>query len=322
MRIFLDTNIVLTGAFNPRGPAGCLVTIIDRVTFVYSPQVLQECDYLVERDAPTSTVAQWAKNATRSYLSDLRALQVPDNEPPQGIAALDPDDRMLLGAALSAKAEAICTYNVKDFPVKYINVSTPLAIHRSIANPILEHYIQPVVLSTNGTMLFFGRIHHESSMGKILDSGSDVAVVADERGFIRLTGRGVKRCGPIKALPSNTEIRLTLRYNLETFEAALWLKQSHIWKKDVITTGSASFSVSTRPILCFVPNHCFSGHIQCISGLPRFVREKQMPAALDNYSLEASAGSLDLKRFLKTIPDKPELLPYDQYKNERSQISR
>lgn len=301
MRIFLDTNVVLTGALNPNGPAGTLAALFGRATFVFSPQVLAECDYLIERDAPTQLVAQVVQNATRSYLNVLGALQVPDVAPPQGITALDDGDSMLLGAALSAQADAICTYNVKDFPASYINVRTPLAIHRSIAEPRFEHYIQPVALSTHGTLLFFGRLHHESSMGTILDSEGRVSVVADERGFIRLTGCGVRRCHSIKPLRGNTEFRLTLRYNVADFEAALWVKDSGAWVKDVITTGAASFSETTRPILCFVPDHRFSGHIQCISGLPRFVREKQLPAALDNYSLEASAGSLDLKRFLKTV---------------------
>lgn len=90
-----------------------------------------------------------------------------------------------------------------------------------------------------------------------------------------------------------------MRYNNTDFEAATWTKDSATWSKEVITTGAASFSQATRPILCFVRNHHFSGHIQCISGLPRYVRDKQMQAALDNYSLEAAAGSLDLKRYLR-----------------------
>jgi hypothetical protein len=268
---------------------------------MFSKRVLAECDYLIQRDAPTPLVAQEVQDLTRSYLEALGALQVPDVAPPHGITALDDDDSVLLGAALSARADVICTYNVKDFPANYINVRTPLAIHRLIAEPKLEQYIQPVALSALGTLLFFGRLHHESSMGKILDSDGRVAVIADERGFIRLTGSGVTRCRPIKPLRGNTEFRLTLRYNLLDFEAALWIKDSGTWVKDVVTTGAASFSEATKPILCFVPGHRFSGHIQCISGLPRFVRDKQMPAALDNYSLEASAGSLDLKRYLKAV---------------------
>lgn len=302
MRIFLDTNVVLTGALNRNGPAGTLADLLGRgATFVFSQQVLSECDYLIERDAPTSYVAKVIKSLIRSYLDALGALQVPDVAPPQGIDALDADDSMILGAALSAQADAICTYNVKDFPASYINVRTPLAIHRLITEPKLEQYIQPIALSSRGTLLFFGRLHHESSMGTILDSDGRVAVIADEKGFIRLSGNGVKRYRSIKPLRGNSEFQLTIRYKDSEFEAALWIKNSSAWVKDVITTGAAIFSESTRPILFFVPGHRFSGHIQSISGLSRFVRDKQMPAALDNYSLEASAGSLDLKRFLNAV---------------------
>ena len=119
-----------------------------------------------------------------------------------------------------------------------------------------------------------------------------------KRGFIRLKGAGVKRCSAFKPLPRDTEFRLTIRYNCTDFEAALWTKGSSGWTKDIISNGAATFSSETKPLLCFVQNHRFTGHIQCLSGLPRFVRDKQMPAVLDNYSLEEVAGSLDLKRYL------------------------
>lgn len=299
MRVFLDSNVVLTGSFNPQGPAGTLAALLGRAAFVYSPQVLAECDYLIGRDAPTPGVAQAAQHRIRAYLAALRASQVSNAAPPVGVAALDADDNLLLGAALAAQSSAICTYNVKDFPASHINVGTPLAIHRSMAEPKIEHYIQTVALSLHGSLLFFGRLHHVSSMGPILQSGDSASVFADDKGFIQLTGSAVTRCRAIKPLRGDTEFRLTLRYNSTDFEAALWVKNSGAWFKDVLSTGSASFSETTKPILCFVPNHRFSGHIQCISGLPRFVRDKQMQAALDNYSLEACAGSLDLKRFLK-----------------------
>lgn len=298
MRVFLDSNVVLTGAFNRQGPAGTLGALLGRVSFVYSPQILAECDYLIARDAPSTRVAQAAAHAVRSYLASLRALQVPDAFPPAGIAALDAGDHALLGAALASKSVALCTYNIKDFPPDHIKVGTPLTIHRSNSEPKLEHFIQLIELSSRGTLLFFGRLHHESSMGPILQSGDGVTVLADEKGFIRLTGSAVQRSRAVKPLPGGTEFRLTVRYNSADFEAALWAKDLGTWCKEVVATGAASFSQLTKPILCFVKDHQFSGHIQCISGLPRFVRDKQMPAALDNYSLEAAAGSLDLKRHL------------------------
>jgi predicted nucleic acid-binding protein len=301
MRVFLDSNVVLTGAFNPRGPAGSLRALHTQASFIYSHDVISECDYLIGRDAPNTWVAQVARRILRTYLSSLEALQMPDAPPPAGITAFDADDQQLLGAALAARCDAICTYNVKDFPADHIKVGTPLAIHRSLAEPQLEDFIQEIQLSNRGTLLFFGRVHHESSMGPILESGGGVMVEADDKGFIKLTGPAVKRSSPIRPLPGNTEFRLTIRYNSTDLEAALWGKGSSGWSKEIISTGAATFSTETKPILCFVQNHRFSGHIQCISGLPRFVRDKQMPPVLDNYSLEAAAGSIDLRRYLQSV---------------------
>src|SRR3546814_19877581 len=82
-----------------------------------------------------------------------------------------------------------------------IKAGTPLAIHRSLAEPQLEHFIQAVQLSDRVTLLFFGRLHPESSMGPIMESGGGVTVVADEKGFIKLTGTAIKRSSSLSPLP-------------------------------------------------------------------------------------------------------------------------
>src|SRR3546814_1496255 len=81
-----------------------------------------------------------------------------------------------------------------------MKAGTPLAIHRSLAEPQLEHFIQAVQLSDRGTLLFFGRLHHESSMGPIMESGGGVTVVADEKGFIKLTGRSEEHTSELQSL--------------------------------------------------------------------------------------------------------------------------
>lgn len=37
MRVFLVSKVVLTGAFNPQGPAGALRTLCEDASFIYSP---------------------------------------------------------------------------------------------------------------------------------------------------------------------------------------------------------------------------------------------------------------------------------------------
>lgn len=299
LRIFLDTNVILTGAFNERGPAGTLGSLGPNATFLHSPFVLAECDQLLARDAPTHHIAELAALKVRHFLELLNSEFVPDAAPPPGCSAHDPADDLVLGSALASNTNVICTYNLRDFPTERIGVRTPLAIRRTIGGIALQDYIQPVTLSAHGTILFFGRLHHPSSMSQILRSDNGTTVAADEGGFIRLSGPRVFRQSARIPLQSNIEFRMTIRYNHTDFEAAVWRRVSNEWSKDVLTSGSATFSEHTFPILFLVPNHQFFGHVQSISGLPRYVRNKHLLSALDNDSLEAVAGSLDLKAFLQ-----------------------
>lgn len=301
MRVFLDTNVILTGAFTDHGPAASLGSLV-KATFLYSPYVLDECHHLIECNAPNEQIARMASARIQGYLKQLRSECVPDSPPPAGVSANDPGDDAVLGAALASNADVVCTYNIKDFPTKEIGVSTPLSVHRSVSKPTIEQYIQPVMLSAKGTLLLFGRIHHRSSMGPILQSENGTTVVADHEGYIRLIGSSVQRHKAFRPLTAGQEFKLTIRYNKSDFEASLWSKNLTAWKKEVLASGSAVFSITTMPLLFFVPDHKFSGHIQCISGLPRYVKDRHLEIALDNYSLEAVAGSLDLRSFFQRRP--------------------
>lgn len=298
-RIFLDTNVILTGALYQYGFSGKLISFVEKVTFLHSPHVLKECNNLISRDAPTDKIKTMALTAIDSFLGRLQSTSVEDHELPNGLSANDPDDNLILGSAIAANADVLCTYNIKDFPDGELIINTPLSIHRTFSNPELEQYIQSINLSSQGTLLFFGRLHHPSSMGPILISSNGVTVTADENGFIHLSGANVKRHNALKPLRGNEEFRLSIRYKKTDFETALWTKTLTGWVKEVLTNGAASFSENTSPVLFFVPNHRFSGHIQCLSGIPRYVKDKQLHSALDNYSLEAiDGGSLNLKWFL------------------------
>jgi len=300
MRVFLDTNVILTGAFTARGPSASLGSLA-KATFLYSRCVLDECNHLIENNAPNEQVVRMASARIQGYLKQLRAECVPDCSPPAGVSAHDPEDDVILGAAIASNADVVCTYNIKDFPTDEIGVGTPLSVHRSVSEPTIEQYIQPVMLSEKGTFLLFGRIHGQGSMGPILQSENGTTVVADHEDYIRLIGPSVQRHKVVKPLTAGQEFKLTIRYNKSDFEASVWSKNSGAWRKEVLALGSAVFSNTTKPLLFFVPNNRFSGHIQCVSGLPRYVKDKQMASALENYSLEAVAGSLDLRSFFQWV---------------------
>jgi predicted nucleic acid-binding protein len=198
MRIFLDTNVVLTGALNEKGPAGTLEKLVPSATFFHSPQVLAECDGLLLCNAQSDKIRKLAERKVRSFLDRLNSESVLDSLPPKGLSAVGRGDNLILGAAIAANADAICTYNIKDFPVDHPAIKTPLSVHRAIASPVLEQYIQHILLSSEGTILFFGRLHHPSSMGPILSSSNGNTVTADAQGFIHLSGPNVTRHKALK----------------------------------------------------------------------------------------------------------------------------
>ena len=298
-RVFLDTNVVLTGALDRSSFSGRLTSFLEKIQFLHSAHVLKECNNLISRDAPTDEIRTIALEAICWFLDNLQSEVVENHEPPNGLSANDPDDNLIFGSAIAANADVLCTYNIKDFPEGAVVINTPISIHRTFSNPELEQYIQTINLSSQGTLLFFGRLHHPSSMGPILISSNGVTVTADETGLIQLSGTNVKRHKALKPLLGNEEFRLSIRYKETDFEAALWTKKLTSWTKEILSNGVASFSEKTSHVLFFVPNHQFSGHIQCISGIPRYVKDKQLYSALDNYSLEAiEGGSLNLKWFL------------------------
>jgi predicted nucleic acid-binding protein len=223
-RIFLDTNVVLTGAFSQRGPAGTLSKLANSVQFLHSPLVLEECNNLVSRDAQSTLIYEAAMGQIHSFLTRLGSEVVDNRLPPPGVSAKDRDDELILGAAIAAKADTICTYNIRDFPSKEMAIRTPLSVHRSIAEHTLDHFIQQVELSSKGTVLFFGSIHHASSMGPIIKSGNGTCVTADKEGFIQLSGPKVTRNKVLKPLRAKEEFRLSIRFHQSDFEAALWTK--------------------------------------------------------------------------------------------------
>ena len=301
MLIFLDANVILTGAFTQSGPAALLVSIKSNVRFCHSNYVLDECKKLIKSFSPTNMIYELVNLRVLEFLNALSSKCVPEHPLPIGIFCHDPYDDPLLGAAIACCADAICTYNVKDFPINTIPIKTPLLLLRLFSEPTINQCIQPVILSSKGTLLFCGRIKHVSSMGLILKSDNNISVMSDENGYIRLYGTEVRQYKTFNPLIADEEFKLSIRYNHDYFEAAVWKKTSTSWEKTILTIGVAKFSSKTFPILFFVPNHQFSGHIQCISGLPRFIRDSRLLVALENYSLEATTQSLDVRSFLKNL---------------------
>ena len=298
MNIFLDTNVVLTGALNPYGPARNLLKLTKDVTFYTSQRVMQECRWLLEKKTDNQQKQDFVLSQIDGYLSKLNAILVEDEPESKNATCHDVDDQYIFDSAVKYNCKYISTYNVRDFPTDEVKAKTPHFILHEIDDQNIDNYIQLPLLNKHGTMIFIGQLHHKSSMGNILRSDSGIRVFSDHNGKICIKGESVKNVCQLDALEGNKEQVLSFRYNSGNFEAARWSYDGAAWNKQVVTRANCSFSEETSPLLFFCPNHNFFGHVKNVSGIPRYVKDKHMQHVLSNKSLETATGSLDLKYVL------------------------
>ena len=289
----------MTGAFNPFGPSAQLTQITDKATFIVSDHVINECKWNINRCSPNTLVANSAKIAVINFLKKLNAIEVIGTKK-SGYACPDNDDQLIFDSAYTNSCSFICTYNFPDFPISTkIEIKTPLAILRLVRHNNINYYIQYPILSDTGTLLFWGTIHHESSMGVILRSKNYVTVFADKKGYICLDGPSVHSTNPKNPLRRGEEFALIIRYKKNNFEASRWsINKCGKWAKEILTTSKCQFGEVTSTALFFEKNNKFMGQTQNVSGMPRYVKEKKLPSILANKSIEAATGSLDLKYVL------------------------
>lgn len=300
MNIFLDTNIILTGSLNPYGPSNALIKLVKKVKYFTSQRVIQECIWNLEKKTNNPLKIKFVESLIGNFCKELDIKIVEDTEPKQIICS-DPDDQYIYDAALTYDCKYICTYNVKDFPIGIIDSRTPHYLIHKIDHNNVDNYVQYPLLADKGTLLFMGKLHHKSSMGDILFSSCGIKVYSNQNGTICIEGKNVRSSKAFSNLEGDTSLAITLRYNKSNFEASKWNFDGIKWNKTLLTTAECTFSKETKPLLFFKENHNFFGHIQNISGIPRYVKDKSMQHVLSNNSLETAVGSLDLKYVLDNI---------------------
>ncbi len=139
MRLVLDTNVVVAGLRSPTGASAALLSAVHarKVTMVANPALFLEYEATLKRDehlqAAGLTIAQ-----ANTVLTSL-ALLISPAPAGQSLRPLlpDPDDDMVLEAAINGAAQAVVTFEVRTFqqvaPVFEIEVLTPGAACRRIA---------------------------------------------------------------------------------------------------------------------------------------------------------------------------------------------
>ena len=123
MRVFLDTNVVVSG-FTTRGLCADLVReILTSHTFIVSEQILSETeDVLLHRfGVPADAVAEILTLLRRQEIASLPT-PLPD------IVIRDPDDLAVIAAAIESHADFLVTGD-KDIlslaPLEQVRISTP-----------------------------------------------------------------------------------------------------------------------------------------------------------------------------------------------------
>ncbi len=117
MRVVLDTNVIVTALRSPRGASAALVRLVaeGKITLLMSVAIALEYEAVClrpeNRKAAKLSVAQ-----TYIFLDGLAALAEPVTLRflwrPQ---LRDAGDEMILEAAVNGRADAIVTFNLRDF---------------------------------------------------------------------------------------------------------------------------------------------------------------------------------------------------------------
>ena len=124
IRAVLDTNVVVSGLLNSKGPPALILkhALLRRFRFYLSPALLGEYKEVLPRER-----LKLDRQQIDPFLLLLRSTAILVN-PRKGVRiASDPDDNKVIECALAGRADFIVTGNIRHFPAQFqdVRVITP-----------------------------------------------------------------------------------------------------------------------------------------------------------------------------------------------------
>lgn len=291
-KLFLDTNIILSGAYFPNSPARRLIRFKNNAEFVTSQRVKAECHRKISQH---TKITQVRNSLIGTYGRFIKALgcTIIDDKGPSPWENPAENDRLIQDSAVAYGCDTLCTYNFKDFDNNKIRVLTPFETFGLLTPELnLDSFLHDIYLAEQGTAMFWGILNHPGALGRVGYSESGVSVTIDEDGSVRVQGPRVKihKVGtPIQ----HGHVHITFRYNETTFDADQWIKNDGKWEQIKLCT--ASCQIGERLVLEVGQQVRGSVNIRALSACPIRIKDKNMPDCLDGNSVHVRFGSQNIE---------------------------
>jgi predicted nucleic acid-binding protein len=223
MKVLIDTNIVLNGAFNRYTVARDLVNTTDKLNHYISYSSIREVDNLLKTNCSTRKEIEKASLLVREYLQNLGCIILSPGDPKLSLEILDLDDRPIVSTAKENLIETICSYNIQDILDFNGTVRTPLELVREHGQNLIN-YLFRIKGKKIGTIFSIIEPSHKSSIGDLFTTDDGTEHFINKDGFYSYSNTTFSL--KIKnEIISGERIGLVIRSKEGFYEASCWVPE-------------------------------------------------------------------------------------------------